>query len=277
MTTTSEHLPLWAAIRANPLDDAPRLAYADWLHGHGDEARAEFIRVQRALALLPDDRRKGRKQRAPLEPRQKDLLGAHRERWVTPFRRVLRGMRAFLDADDAWLERVPFHRGFLPIHSLELEGARRLAATGDDCEPAGEVSVSDMSPAGDPARGLAEIAAWQGAGCITGISLCGHFRALGDDAVAATVATDNLRNLTYLGFYTGSVTDAGAALIAAWPGSARLEDLNLHDNPITDAGATALAESPHLGQLRTIQLHDTRITEVGLQRLRERFGKLPWI
>ncbi len=37
---------LLAAILANPDDDAPRLIYSDWLEENGDEARAEFIRVQ---------------------------------------------------------------------------------------------------------------------------------------------------------------------------------------------------------------------------------------
>jgi uncharacterized protein (TIGR02996 family) len=40
------------AIRERPDDDTPRLAYADWVEGH-DPERAEFIRVQVALARLP--------------------------------------------------------------------------------------------------------------------------------------------------------------------------------------------------------------------------------
>jgi uncharacterized protein (TIGR02996 family) len=37
-------------ILDHPFDDAPRLIYADWLEDHGEEARAEFIRVQCELA-----------------------------------------------------------------------------------------------------------------------------------------------------------------------------------------------------------------------------------
>jgi uncharacterized protein (TIGR02996 family) len=37
-----------------PLDDGPRLVYADWLDERGECARAEFIRVQCELARLPD-------------------------------------------------------------------------------------------------------------------------------------------------------------------------------------------------------------------------------
>jgi uncharacterized protein (TIGR02996 family) len=48
-----------ADIIAHPADDAPRLILADWLDergGEGDAERAEFIRVQCALARLPPAR-----------------------------------------------------------------------------------------------------------------------------------------------------------------------------------------------------------------------------
>jgi uncharacterized protein (TIGR02996 family) len=44
VTRTGE--ALLAAVIAESADDLPRLAYADWLEEHGDDARAEFIRVQ---------------------------------------------------------------------------------------------------------------------------------------------------------------------------------------------------------------------------------------
>ena len=46
---------LFRAILDEPEDDAPRLVYADWLEEHGDGARAEFIRVQCELAVLPPE------------------------------------------------------------------------------------------------------------------------------------------------------------------------------------------------------------------------------
>jgi uncharacterized protein (TIGR02996 family) len=44
---------LLKAVLAAPDDDAPRLIYADWLDEHGRPERAEFVRVQCALARLP--------------------------------------------------------------------------------------------------------------------------------------------------------------------------------------------------------------------------------
>lgn len=48
LTTDPHEAQLLAAVVAAPADDAPRLAYADWIETHGDEgmARAEFIRLQ---------------------------------------------------------------------------------------------------------------------------------------------------------------------------------------------------------------------------------------
>lgn len=57
------------AVLASPLDDAPRLIYADWLDERGnvgDAERAELIRVQHALAHAPSDK---------LREAEKRLLG----------------------------------------------------------------------------------------------------------------------------------------------------------------------------------------------------------
>lgn len=44
--TTAMHEAFLADIIASPADDTARLIYADWLQDHGEEDRAEFIRVQ---------------------------------------------------------------------------------------------------------------------------------------------------------------------------------------------------------------------------------------
>src|SRR5262249_52293990 len=52
--------------------------YADWLEENGDPRRAEFIRVQRALAHLDEDDSR----RWDLAAREADLLAANRRRWL---------------------------------------------------------------------------------------------------------------------------------------------------------------------------------------------------
>lgn len=51
-TTLTTGAALLRAILTDPADDMPRIAYADWLEESGDGARAEFIRVQLALAAM---------------------------------------------------------------------------------------------------------------------------------------------------------------------------------------------------------------------------------
>src|SRR5438270_7169384 len=73
------------AIEAAPDDDTHRLVYADWLAEHGDEARAEFIRVQCQLARLDEEDSR----RDELSQREQDLLDAHRDRWLAELPAVL--------------------------------------------------------------------------------------------------------------------------------------------------------------------------------------------
>ena len=68
-------------ILENPGDDTPRLIYADWLDERGDP-RGMFIRVQCALARVPDDD----PCRAELMRREKSLLRLHKKTWVEPLR-----------------------------------------------------------------------------------------------------------------------------------------------------------------------------------------------
>lgn len=49
----ADSVALLAAIHADPDDDLPRLAYADWLEENGERARAEFIQLQLRKAADP--------------------------------------------------------------------------------------------------------------------------------------------------------------------------------------------------------------------------------
>jgi uncharacterized protein (TIGR02996 family) len=80
MSTTKA---LLATIIANPQDDTARLVYADWLQENGDEDRAEFIRVQCALAQkrLPA----GSPPRRQLEKQQRTLFAARAAKWAEAY------------------------------------------------------------------------------------------------------------------------------------------------------------------------------------------------
>jgi uncharacterized protein (TIGR02996 family) len=261
---TDEKRALWSAIRANPNDDTPRLVYADWLQEHGDEARAEFIRVQCALEQLGPDRRKGRKQRPALEKRQKALLTKHEKAWLAPFRARFKGTQRW--GSDAWLERLTFRRGLIDTTQFDLECGRVLAAAGDELEPVDGVSVMEMGIKYNHAS-VVTIADWPGAGCV----VCFSIAWATDEDVTAIIRPGHMRNLFYLGLWGGKVTDDGAAQLAAWPFAASLRALDIKDNPITDAGALALADSPHLSNLSRLDLYGTRIGKKGRTALRKRF------
>jgi uncharacterized protein (TIGR02996 family) len=49
----TERDALIRAICSNPVEDTPRLVYADWLDEHEESERAEFIRIQIAVARTP--------------------------------------------------------------------------------------------------------------------------------------------------------------------------------------------------------------------------------
>jgi uncharacterized protein (TIGR02996 family) len=52
---TADEDALLTAIAAAPLDDAPRLVYADWLQDRGQDAKAEYIRAVVGLMHQHED------------------------------------------------------------------------------------------------------------------------------------------------------------------------------------------------------------------------------
>jgi uncharacterized protein (TIGR02996 family) len=146
----------WRAICKSPDDDTVRLVYADWLEEHGytpragarvdrsdplalGRARAEFIRVQCALARLPI----GDPRHTDLEVREHLLLREHRETWLEELPEWLRRSISVVNP-------VAFGRGFV---STMRHGAYQYAvharglATGSVID---EVEFRDLSSADVP-------------------------------------------------------------------------------------------------------------------------------
>src|SRR5688500_11695240 len=88
---------LLRTICETPDDDTARLVYADFIEEEGDPARAEFIRVQIALARLADDDPRRRE----LEDREHELQAEHEADWLG------------LPADAQGLSGWQFERGFV--------------------------------------------------------------------------------------------------------------------------------------------------------------------
>jgi uncharacterized protein (TIGR02996 family) len=84
----SEREAFLHAICENPEDDAARLVFADWLQEHGEEERAEFIRVQIELAGA-------------------ETFSSHVSAWTTRQNRLLRANQ------QRWLAELPFQGSLL--------------------------------------------------------------------------------------------------------------------------------------------------------------------
>jgi uncharacterized protein (TIGR02996 family) len=131
-----------AAILAEPDADVHRLVYADWLDEHGDPDRAEFIRVQCAVAIdplahnpPPSNPRCAcslctlrRRERALLTSHQvdwrmRDLPGMPFGNWVTDFRR---GFVAEVTLScDQWMRHGPALVRAAPLERVILPDRHR--------------------------------------------------------------------------------------------------------------------------------------------------------
>jgi uncharacterized protein (TIGR02996 family) len=114
------------AICANPDDDLPRLIYADWLDEHGDPDRAEFIRLQCALAAGSEELKRW----PDPKKREEVLLMKHSEEWMQPLwsllglrfpSKVSRGFPSYVELSaSSFLEHAPALSERVPLRSLKV-------------------------------------------------------------------------------------------------------------------------------------------------------------
>lgn len=293
MSATEQEL--LAAIWARPLEDAPRLMYADWLTENGHAERADLIRAQCELARIPAD-----------DPRERKLRGIA---W-----RALRGR------EGKWKAHLPnhlktgeWHRGFFQPRDDRRAGSvkwvlnltdeeRRVAPTRrwmctDMVDLWDEVLASPnldrlerfylhtRVPAGDWApraaacpgfRNICTLMLWS---CPIGWSELGALLTgwadhgikdlflsnipLGDDGFARLLAhpvTTTVRRLR--AFNSGLTAESVRALVAS---AFRLPDpgLSFDGNPIGDAGLETLLTWREFPRLRSLSLSYVGLTDAG--------------
>jgi uncharacterized protein (TIGR02996 family) len=133
----TDHDALLAAVIANPDEDTPRLVMADWFDEHGQNDRAEFIRVQCELARWeepnPFEHDAGgceviRGRRDELRRRERELLGAAcdgKRDWALPWvgeQREWRFVRGFVDSTtctaEDWLADGDAVRAAQPVREV---------------------------------------------------------------------------------------------------------------------------------------------------------------
>jgi uncharacterized protein (TIGR02996 family) len=269
-TSRPEEAGFLQDILAHPDDDAPRLVYADWLDDHGEETRAEFIRLQIELAQLEewDARRPG------LEQRQKRLLKLHARPWGEGMVRKVYGgefRRGFLERielppnvflanADELFRRFPLRR--LRLGSSFGDPAVRALAISPHLARLTELEIpySRMTAAG--------LEALVSSPHVRGLKVLEiDFNRIGAEGARLIAEAPNLAGLTALTVKTCEIGSAGAAALAGSPHLAGLTKLDLMSNDIDDAGAVTLAGSPHLRDLVELSLWVNDIGPAGARAL----------
>jgi uncharacterized protein (TIGR02996 family) len=273
----NQRAALLQAVIESPDEEAVRLVFADWAEEHGEEERAEFIRVQCALARLTD----AEDERLPeLARREKELWQAHGAAWCAELPRwardkvsFRRGFPAILDCTPTqWIGGHNLIRQ-APIQTLAINkpAADKLAAFAATAHLAGVRSLRlafySLS------QRVAALRAISGSACGPGLRVFDFNR--GDcmvgsragDGLAEALAAAPFPSLECLRLTMTEVGPAGAAALAASPLLSRMQKLDLADNPIGVEGARALAESPRTANLTALSLADCGVTDRGVEAL----------
>ncbi len=290
------------AILEAPDDDVPRLVYSDWLEEHGEQARAELIRVQCELARLARDNPR----RAELLQNERALLQEHEARWIlVPYADGIRqqGEKPWgdLKEDSDLLEsyRTGFIRGLLLHQELE-----RLPSE-DSRRPELERQWREWNqeyPLREPAlawflpeifrehqfqRGFVELVhvdEFDFLTCAAGLfaaTLPRHLKiSYGDDhgesctngwgdatarLLLAWLPRTSLLTLDLCGIFFAENEPINTLLRS--PQMSRLTTLNLECCNLDDDSVRILAASPQLGHLRSLNLLDNAITDVAVDAL----------
>jgi uncharacterized protein (TIGR02996 family) len=288
----SDEDALLAAICADPDEDTPRLVYADWLDEYADvladpaaaRVRAEFIRVQCAVARLEELSQADEGRSAPVVVRDRALTAGWRDELLGP----LAGLER---CADIW-----FRRGFVSqvrlsvdaflAHADLLAGARplpgvrvtRIAARPADflrcphLDVVTEISAYavPMGEFGDVPDDLTEVADHLSRLEVLDLEGC-HLA----DWFCDLLDNFSLPALRVLSLSRNALTDWGIVNLLRTDHPQKLRRLLLSGNAITNIGAIRLAEQwPRgaAGKLEYLGLRDTQIGLAGAAALRARFG-----
>jgi uncharacterized protein (TIGR02996 family) len=224
---------LLAAVEANPADDAPRLAHADWLQHNGDPDRAELIRLQIRHARRPWDR-------APEWP-VRQLLQKHQNRWLAG-RPTASGL--------TW----DFVRGYPEGVTFSNYTAYNTTWKRTFAYPFRWVTFDSL-------RDFARLADSPGLARVRWLSL----KLPGDDGLRAVLQSPHLAELEGLSVPSGYLSAASLELIASQPKLAGLKELSLlggcrHGNAPPANAVADFVRSANLNNLRFLGLMNWQLS-----------------
>jgi uncharacterized protein (TIGR02996 family) len=253
-----------ADIIENIDDDTPRLVFADWLEDHGDEARAEFIRLQCRLAAEQVgwvrpwrswDRNDS------LTPRELELIAEHGDEWKK-------------EAPKWATTRFAYYRGFVSRVSTNatqwLRGAARLyrfvPVEGLQCGAGNDMQLEALSalPEWKYVRVLnfgtheliknAVAPFFASADLRRLVTLAYTYHGTGVEAVEPLLASDRLSHLRCLILGGRTLGVEGAALLASSDLLCGLRSLGIYGTASDLPGITHLMWSPGVGGLEELTL-----------------------
>ena len=275
----TDEQPFLDAVFARYHDDGPRLIYADYLEDTGDPERAELVRVQLALARMPEEHPR----RPELANREAELLVANLPRWTEHLGDLLAGppqfrrgiidsvsvdSAVFLARGEELFARVPVRKlrliddaGLLPrlIHSPLLAGVRELDLCDNDLGNGGvdlltrspffkHLEALDLGFNGMDDEGVTTLARASSYPALTALALNDN-GAITADGLTALAESPFFAGLTTLDVSGNDIGEAGVRAALGSPSLARLHTLHLSRNPIGDAGANLLASSSLLERM----------------------------
>ena len=275
--------PFLYAINANLDDDTPRLVFADRLQENGDEARAEFIRIQCELHRVHPgyDGNSGiirghfSDAQRNMWRREKELRTAHRDGWARGIPAELlgrgwdyrRGFVCHLSATARqWIDQGEAARRVTPVesvglartagveqvfHEVSLVGLRRLFLV--DLTSAGANSLA-ASPALDTLDGL-------------GVSGVGESALAIRNSIGSLVESPRLANLSRAWVQFSPIGDAVAFGLAGNSALRRLVELKLLNTGLTAPWLDVFIRSPAASGLRVLNLQANPLGDDGVRRL----------
>jgi len=259
-----QELDFICEIQRDPLNDEPRLVFADWLEEQGD-VRGEFIRVQCNMLRVPES------ERGQFERRVQELLLENSDPWQETLQK-LGG------------SEITFRRGF--VHRLKINASKfsnNVAEIFRISPLLFSLRIETPECVEDEERTVDEqlAALWNVFFGMPQLSRIGElsFRyAHPIEAVMPLIAANqNLKRIRTLGLSRCNVDDESVETLIG-SNVLRLRRLYLAANYITDGGAMRIVESPLFARLQLLDLRfNDHITQETKEELQQRFRQKIWI
>jgi uncharacterized protein (TIGR02996 family) len=275
-----EELALLAAVIADPEDDTPRLAYADWLEENADSlpparresarARATLIRLQVEHAGFIVGSPEFEERDFGLVGREQRLTHRHHKAWLAELKGVTlrrgvslcydRGLlghmkcsvKAFVDGGTGLFDAAPVTS--VRLTGLGLANFPRLIG----CEHLERVRTLKFDAAETPVVLLAPVLS---------LAPLGHLRGLHCDSWRIDETTTDWQRRA----------NPVANLVATHDKFAALRHLSLCAAGVSQSAGRALANAAHLGGLEVLDLRHNHALRAAKSTLRKRFGKRVWL